>query len=176
MPSHVGFHHTTCGRSFLAGSPLHAGFLGEERFVICMCTRVVTYNYVLSARRACRLTHHRLDRDATSFISIPGKLRAQHGRHFEVRWVRADPRSVSNRSWKPRHVVRTFDAPPKLQGRAGATRLRNWQEDITTIVMCWSPKPKDATSRAAYAETLYGLAEWLRKTTSRTCLLECPSL
>ena len=55
--------------------------------------------------------------------------------------------------------MRTSDVSSKLQGRAGAIRLRNWQEDITAIVMYWPPKPKDATSRAAYAETLYGLAE-----------------
>ncbi len=75
---------------------------------------------------------------------------------------------ASKRTWKPRHVVRTFDAPPKLQGRSGAIRLRNWQEDVTAIVMSWLSKPKDAASTAACAVTLYSLAEWLRKTLQDT--------
>ena len=69
---------------------------------------------------------------------------------------------------KPRHVVRTFGAPPKLQGRAGAMGLRNWQEDLTAIVMYWLPKPQDASSRATYAETPYRLGGWLRKTLQDT--------
>ena len=71
---------------------------------------------------------------------------------------------VNKRSWEPRHVVRTSDAPLKLQGRAEAGRLRNWQEDINAIVMYCPPTPQDPGSRAAYAETLYCLAGWLRKT------------
>ena len=59
-------------------------------------------------------------------------------------------------------------SPPRLQGRAGAVRLRNWQEDVTAIVIYWPPKPQDMSSRASYVETLYGLAEWLRKTLQDT--------
>ena len=36
------------------------------------------------------------------------------------------------------------------------------------FVMFLAPKPKDASSRAARAETLCGLAEWLRKTLQDT--------
>ena len=32
----------------------------------------------------------------------------------------------------------------------------------------WPPKPTDATSRAAFAETVYGLAGWLAKTLQDT--------
>ena len=32
------------------------------------------------------------------------------------------------------------------------------------MVMYWSPKPQDMSGRASYAETLYSLAEWLRRT------------
>ena len=42
---------------------------------------------------------------------------------------------VNQRMWKPRDAVRTFDQPSKLQGRAGAIRLRNWQEDVIAIVI-----------------------------------------
>ena len=82
---------------------------------------------------------------------------AQHGRHFEVRWGFEQTRfsnmsagvsiPVSKRSWKPRHVVRTLDAPPKLQGREQA---------------------QDASSRATYAETPYCLGGWLRRTLQDT--------
>ena len=123
-------------------------------------------------------SHHWLHWDATSFLSVLGWLRAQvmccstwtTWRYEQTRFTnirRCVSILESKRSWKPRHVVRTFDAHPKLQGRAGAIRTRNWQEDVTAI-MYWPPKPKDATSRAAYAETLYGLAEWLRKTLQDT--------
>ena len=101
----------------------------------------------------------------------------QHGRHFEVRWRYAHTHIsnmsagvsilVNKRMWKPRKVG-TFDAPWKLQGRAGAIRLRNWQEDVAAIVMYWPPKLKDAARRAAYAETLYSFAEWLTKTPKDT--------
>ena len=73
-----------------------------------------------------------------------------------------------SKKWKPKHVVTTFDAPPKLQGRAGTMRLRNWQEDLTAIVMYWPPKPQDATSRETCTETPYRLAGWLRKTLQDT--------
>ena len=42
----------------------------------------------------------------------------------------------------------------KLQGRVGAIRLRNWQEDITAMVMHWLPKPSDGVSRAANKDTV----------------------
>ena len=71
---------------------------------------------------------------------------------------------VNNQSWKPRYVVRPFDDPPKLQGRTGAIRLRHQQGDVTAIVMYWPPKPHDASGRVTCAETLHGLAGWLRKT------------
>ena len=99
---------------------------------------------------------------------------AQHWRYFEGRWRYEQTRFsnmlagvsilVNKRSWEPRHVVRTSGAPLKLQGRAGAGRLQNWQEDINTIVMYCLPTPQDPGSRAPHAETLYCLAGWLRKT------------
>ena len=70
---------------------------------------------------------------------------------------------VCKRIWKPKHVVRTCDTHSKLQGRICSIRLRNWQEVVTAIVTYWSPKPNDVASRAAQAETLHSLAEWLRK-------------
>ena len=36
------------------------------------------------------------------------------------------------------------------------------------MVMYWSPKPPDMSGRASYAETLYSLAEWLRRTLQDT--------
>ena len=67
--------------------------------------------------------------------------------------------------------LRTFVARQKLQGRAGAIRLRNWQDDITA-----PPKPQDTSSRAAYAETRYCLAGWLRKTLQDTPKRSAPHI
>ena len=80
--------------------------------------------------------------------------------------ARGPPRHHS-RTKKPKNVVITFAALSKLQGTAGAIRLRNWQEDVE-IVMYWPPKPKDAASRATCAETVRSLAEWQRKTLQNT--------
>ena len=57
----------------------------------------------------------------------------------------------------------TFDSLWDLQRRAVATRFRNWQKYVTTIVMSWLPKPEDASNRVACAETLYNFLVWLRK-------------
>ena len=159
--------HPACGRSFLAGDFAHVCLcIPGEMFFCCICTRVVTYN-ALSARRAYRLRHISTEIDAhitgltgtrlpfyrpwdgsSHKFTVP-----QHGRHFEVRWEYEQTRfsNMSARSvhlceqkkWKPKHVVKTFDAPPKLQGIVGAMELRNWQEDITAI-LTYSP-PKAAT-------------------------------
>ena len=136
------------------------------KVLFCMrCPRIVAYN-VFSARRAYRprdvkrrdrRTHHWFNRKATSFSSSLGWL---------VRWVCAQTHIAagvsivaSKRSWKPRHVVRTFDVLPRLQGRAVAIRLRSWQEDVTAIVMCLPPKPKPLQRHCTVS-----LAKWLGKT------------
>ena len=134
MPSGVS-RHPACGRSFLAGDCAHVcRRCPIEVFLLFhgMCTRVVTF-YVLRARRACRLRDISTEIDAHGitvtqlpFLSTVGWLRAQilvfidRGRHFEVRWgcertrfsnVSAGVSILVNKgSWKPRHVVRTFDA------------------------------------------------------------------
>ena len=163
-----------------------------------MCTRVVTFN-VLRARRACRLrdiSTRRIDVHGLTWTRLPfyrpwdGSAHksgvAQHGRHFGVGWGCEQTRFsnmfagvsilVNKGSWKPRNVVRTCDAPPRLQGRAGVIRLRNWQEDITAIVMYWPPQPPDASSPATYAGTLFRLSRWLGKTLQNTPERSTPNI
>ena len=71
-------------------------------------------------------------------------------------------------SWKSRCGRRTFDSPSNLQGRADAIRCRNLQEDVTATVMYWPSKTENPASRALHAETLYSLAQWIRKTPQET--------
>ena len=153
--------------------------------------RVVTYN-VLRARRSYRLRDISHEIHAHIFGLTGTRLPfyrpwdgsahksavTHRGRHFEVRWGYEQTRCsnmadgvsilVNKKLWKPKHAVRMYDAPSRLQGRAGAVSLQNWQEDVTAIVMYWPPKPQDMSSRASYAETLHSLAEWLRKTLQDT--------
>ena len=153
----------------------------------CLCTKsgrlqkVERAQSVPTARHQHRngCTHHRPHWDATFFLSILEWLRAQTQScstwttlrgDIGIRETRFTNMSagvsilVNKRSWKARHVVMIFDAPSKLQGRTGAIRRQCWQEGITAIVVYWPPKRQEASSRAACAETLYGLAGWPRKT------------
>ena len=66
---------------------------------------------------------------------------------------------VPRKLGRPKHVVRVFDAPQKLQERASAVRLRNWKDNVIAIVSI-GPMPKEKSSRASYAETLFCLAGW----------------
>ena len=62
----------------------------------------------------------------------------------------AEVSDVVKQMWKRRNVVRTFDPHRKLQGGAGAMRLRNWQGDVAVIMMYWRVMPKDGSSRAGH--------------------------
>ena len=119
--------------------------------------------------REVQRAHHRFDGHAPAFLPRLGWLLTQVQRLAARAALRGEmglrphPLNVSRgvsiwvnkRMWKPpRNVVKTYDGPSKLQGTAGAIRLRSWQEDVTAIVMYWPPKPKDAASRAAHAQTM----------------------
>ena len=109
----------------------------QMKLFLLLVTRVVTYNVLNRLRDVSNeIDAHVIGLSGTRLPfyrpwdgSAQRSPVANHGRHFEVRWRYEQTRCsnmtawmwilANKKLWKPKNVVRMFDAPPRLQGGAG---------------------------------------------------------
>ena len=75
---------------------------------------------------------------------------------------------LSKRKFRQQHMHQIYHAPPQMQGRVAAIRLRSGRFDILVMCLYFPPKPWDKQEWSKYSSTCKAILEWMDKVLSET--------